>query len=439
MIEYNIIFKNNKKTMWKISLDILEKTVKEIGKQSGSQFFITGKDTGTSVEKVSSWSTKFDSILWGGLPKWRIIEMFWSESSWKTSMALIMAAEATRRGEHVLYIDAEQALDLEYGHKLGINFYRPEDFAKEVAKENQKGLFVLVQPDYGEQAFTIVSWAIQSCAFGLIIVDSVPALTPKAILEGNSEDPAQIWLLARLLSRELSKVNSLLWQTKDTVLVFINQERDKIGGFMPSFWEAKTTPGWRSLKFYSSIRIEVSKWAPISRWDDRIWTTIRLKAVKNKLTAPYKKTDVTLMFDEELKNYWIDANQEIVDDILNNDLYGTRWRFLSLTGKKIKSEEGFDWKTNLARYLKNRLTELEYMKNLIINSEDINILRNDITTNRDQNGVYIPYKEYLASIWTSIEEIESTIVEKTSTTNIGENPSDFNFNIELDNNEEEAI
>lgn len=316
--------------------------------------------TDFSIQRRSSWSFKFDAILWGWLPKWRIIEIYGPESSWKTSMCLVAAAETTRNGWHVLFIDSEQALDVDYWKKMWIV---PERFH-------------IVQPDYGELAFNVLDWAVKSWAFDLIVVDSVPAMTPKAVIDWDAEDAAQIGLLARMMSKNLWKLTSVLGQSKDTTVIFINQERAKIGWFSMWYGELKETPGWKAMKFYTSIRVEVGKWAPINRWEDRIWNEVKLKTVKNKTTSPFQKTTLNLMFDEKGNRWWTDANQEVIDVVIEKDLLGSRWRFVSLTWEKIKSWEveingvmtKLDWKEMLAYYLiqPENKEELEFLKNAVL-------------------------------------------------------------------------
>lgn len=307
-----------------------------------------------NVQRRPSGSHKLDEVLGGGYPQGRIIEVFGPESSGKTTLTLIAAANVTQNWGTVLFIDAEQALDIKYAEKIGVNL---------------NNVF-LVQPTYGEEAFDILRWAIQSKAYDLIIVDSVSALIPKAQLEGTAEDAAQIGLLARLMSRQVGNVVSDLGVNKESVVIFINQLREKIGGFSMWYGDNTETTWGRALKFYSSIRIEAKKWEPLKRGDVRIGAKVRVKTVKNKTYPPYRDCELTIMFDEEFGRYGLDSNQELLDVILESNILGSRGRYVSLIGEPIKATEiegvKLSWSDALIEYLKSEenILQLQFLKEL---------------------------------------------------------------------------
>ena len=113
----------------------------------------------------------------GGVPRGRIIEIYGSESSGKTTVALHMIAEAQKRNGIAGFIDAEHALDPQYAKKIGVDI---------------DNLYIS-QPDNGEQALEIAETMIRSGALDIVIVDSVAALVPKAEIEGD------IWMTSRLV------------------------------------------------------------------------------------------------------------------------------------------------------------------------------------------------------------------------------------------------
>lgn len=228
----------------------------------------------------------------GGVPKGRITEIFGPESSGKTTLALQIVAEAQSQGDVAAYIDAEHALDLGYAKKLGVD---------------TKNLF-LSQPDYGEQALAIAESLIVTGAVGLIVVDSVAALVPKAELDGEMEDQ-QMGLHARLMSKAMRKLSGVNRQN-NVALVFINQIREKIGVM---FGSPETTPGGRALKFYSSLRLDIRRIATNKEGEVAVSNNTRVKAVKNKVGNPYGETEVPIVFGEgmdgthNLMNYAVDA------------------------------------------------------------------------------------------------------------------------------------
>lgn len=175
------------------------------------------------VEVIPTGSIALDIALGvGGFPRGRIIEIYGPEASGKTTLALLVIAEAQKRGGQCAFIDAEHALDPERAETLGVNL---DDL-------------LLSQPDTGEQALEITETLVRSGALDVIVVDSVAALVPRAELEGEMGD-AVVGLQARLMSQALRKLTGAISKSK-TILIFTNQLRQKIGVM---FGNPETTPG----------------------------------------------------------------------------------------------------------------------------------------------------------------------------------------------------
>jgi len=225
-----------------------------------------------------------------GLPRGRIIEIFGPESSGKSTLALHICAEAQKQGGIAAFIDAEHALDPDYGKKIGVNV---EDL-------------LISQPDSGEQALQIVETLVRSGEVDVIIVDSVAALTPKAEIEGEMGE-FKIGLQARLMSQALRKLSGIVSKTK-TIVVFLNQTRMKIGIM---FGNPETTPGGLALKFYASVRIDLRRTAQIKRGEEIIGNRVKAKIVKNKVAAPFKITEFDIYYNEGIS---------YISDLLNTAL-----------------------------------------------------------------------------------------------------------------------
>ena len=227
--------------MAKTSTDkTLDQVLSDIEKQFGKGAIMKlGEHDHQKIDTISSGSISLDIALGiGGYPKGRIIEIFGPESSGKTTFALHAIAEAQKKGGRAAFIDAEHALDPVYASKLGVNIND----------------LLLSQPDNGEQALEICEALVRSGAISIIVIDSVAALVPQAEIEGEMGDN-HVGLQARLMSQALRKLSGIVNKT-NTVVIFINQLREKVGVM---FGNPEVTPGGRALKFYASVRLEVRK------------------------------------------------------------------------------------------------------------------------------------------------------------------------------------
>jgi recombination protein RecA len=228
------------------------------------------------VQSISTGSLAVDIATGvGGMPKGRITEIYGPESSGKTTVCLHTIAEAQKLGGIAAFVDMEHALDPLYAAKIGVDV---------------NNLYIS-QPDTAEQALEICEALIRSGAFAVVVLDSVAALVPKAEIEGEMGD-SHVGLQARLMSQALRKLSGAI-QASNTVMVFTNQLREKVGVM---YGNPETTTGGRALKFYASMRLDIRRTQTLKVGENEVGNRTRIRVTKNKVAAPFKEAEFDIMF-----------------------------------------------------------------------------------------------------------------------------------------------
>ncbi len=270
-----------------------------------------GNSKAQTWPSISTGAPTLDNILGiGGLPRGRIVEIFGPESSGKSTISLSLVVQAQKMGLRCAYVDAEHALDPAYMMDLGINLDE----------------LLLAQPHYGEEALEIVDKLIKTGEIGLIVVDSVASLVPKAELEGEME-ANQMGLQARMMAKALRKITALANENK-TLVVFINQIRMKIGIM---FGNPETTPGGRALPYAASVRIDLRKKEDIKNKEgDSIGIKVKAKVIKNKMAPPLKIAEFDIYYGQGIDQYG-----SVMDLALSLGIFSQKGAWIFLDGENF--------------------------------------------------------------------------------------------------------
>lgn len=266
------------------------------------------------TEVISTGSLGLDLALGvGGFPKGRIIEIYGPESSGKTTLAIHAMAECQKAGGIAMIVDAEHAFDSAYAQALGVNI---DDL-------------LICQPSSGDEGLEVADIMIDSGGLDLVVIDSVAALVPKAELEGEMGD-SKMGLHARLMSQAMRKMAHKIART-GTVVIFINQLRDKIGVM---FGSPETTTGGNALKFYASVRLDVRRSLTaenaVMSGTEKVGNLTKVKVIKNKVAPPFKSCEFDILYGQG-----IDRAGEVLDLSVDLKVIDKSGSWYSYKGDKI--------------------------------------------------------------------------------------------------------
>ncbi len=226
--------------------------------------------------RFSSGLLNLDSILGGGVPIGRIIEIFGPESSGKTALVTKIAEARIAEGIPVGFVDAERTTTGARLASTGIDL--------------TSKLFYLFEADHGDEALGALEDFAKE-GFGLVIIDSVPYLKP-AIVMDNDIEKAEVALTAKLLAKMQNRIVAAAANNACTV-IFINQLRTKIGANYGA--NPETTMGGHALKHMCSVRLKVN---PV--FDEKLKKKdpgaikTRITCIKNKTAGARQACDVEI-------------------------------------------------------------------------------------------------------------------------------------------------
>lgn len=307
----------------------------KLNKKYGVGTVLTLEDKSTDgYDVISSGSIGIDySVLGvGGWVKGKLYELIGWEGSGKSTLCGHAVAECQKTGGKALYVDGEHAVDKKYFNALGV------DTSK----------MLLSQPSSGEEGFNVALEMIQTGELDLVIIDSDSSLMPLSVVEGEIGDSA-IGKKARLNGSAYPKLKVAL-STHKTCVIVISQYREKIGMM---FGDPRTTQGGHALKFYTDVRLEVSKTLK-KEGDVNSANITKLKCIKNKMSPPFRQHSVDVLY-----GVGMDKTQELLD-LLHDYEIGV------IRGKSINVDEDKYLLTDFISLLEDNPEYKEALKERII-------------------------------------------------------------------------
>lgn len=300
--------KNDREAKLRELCDAINKSA--FGGQEHDAVTWLGSDDAIPLERFGSGCEELDTVLGGGWPKGRFIELFGPESSGKSTLVLHALAEHQRKypDAECALLDTEYSWDITYASALGVDVK-----------------YLLVhQPESGEQALNVLSMLIKG-GVGCVVVDSVAALTTKAELEGDLGDQF-VGQQARMMSQALRRLAMEAGQCGTTVF-WTNQVREKIS---ISYGDKTTTPAGRALRHYASIRLHLAAIGKVKDGDEVVSSRIKADCRKNKTAAPFKQCEFNISFGRG-----IDAMASLLDAAIEKGVVTKRGSWLSIGEEQL--------------------------------------------------------------------------------------------------------
>ena len=306
----------NKQQIIKLCSDINKK------EGEGTIYSIGSKHANLKINRWSTGIEDLDSIVGGGIPEGRVIEIFGPESSGKTTLLYHLMSM------HSLALDipVEGTFDAERASVFG----------------NRPKQLLVYRARFGEDALN-KSIKFAKAGIPIIGIDSVPSLVPKEdaekVLKSSDKDSIEeqrIGGTARLLNKYLPTIEEII-EVTGTSIIFINQVRDKMNAMM--FGEKTDTPGGRKLKHSASLRIQVARraWIEIpnknpknSASTEKVGFIMKCKVVKSKVCNPMGECEIPCFFDRGFVSF--DEVKEIRRELMKQraEQYGRRIKDISL-------------------------------------------------------------------------------------------------------------
>lgn len=323
------------------SIDELMKDMNKKSKEEVVKFGITDYN----FRRIPFTSPRMNFITFGGLPVGKLIEFFGEEHGGKTTTALDVVAnyQQTDDGRRVLYVDAENTLDVEWSRKLGVDV------------DNM----VIFKPTShsAEEIFQFILDAIDTGDVGLVILDSIGVLVSAQAMDKSLEEKTYAGISQALTS--FSGKAEMSCQKHRCTLIGINQLRDDLG----AMWGGATkTPGGRAWKHACAARFQFSRGSFI---DDRgieikrssespAGNIVLVSMQKNKTCPPTRRTGFYTINYE----FGIDYLKDLVELAIKYGVIEKNGGWFSIinpeTGELIEKMQG---QANVNEYLENQDNE----------------------------------------------------------------------------------
>lgn len=306
-----------------------------------------------SYKRIPFTSPRMNYCSFGGIPIGKITEFYGEEHGGKTTTALDIVANYQKSEDNrdVLYIDAENTLDVEWAKKIGVDVDR----------------IYILQPksQSAEEIFQVICDSVDTGEVGLWVLDSIGALLSAQELEKTMEDKTYGGI-AKPLTLFGKKIEMLMQRHKCTG-IGINQVREDLN----STWGGISTPGGKAWKHFCAVRMQFSRGRFIDERGNELTRSaespagniVMMSMTKNKTAPPTRRTGFyTLNYETG-----IDYLKDLVDVAIRFDIVRKSGAWFDIvnidTGEIIEGK--IHGQANVYSYLEENPEQLIFVESLV--------------------------------------------------------------------------
>lgn len=230
-------------------------------KKHGPGTYAYGSECQMDFYRVPTGVFAVDYMLGGGFPVGVTSSIYGPPGGGKTLLLTLLAAG----GQNICWSCYNYLWD------CSCNEHRPQKVVVVQTEKFDMGFAVLLgltpesvviaEVDSGEQASDIIIDCLRADDCGLVLLDSLPMLTPTVELEASALD-VQVAAQAKLITKMIRRIKSVLIKEKKkhhpVAFVCTNQVRAKIGGF-GGFGPQETQPGGYASKHDWHVTVRIAQ------------------------------------------------------------------------------------------------------------------------------------------------------------------------------------
>ena len=291
-------------------------------------------------------SPSLDICTYNSIPEGSWIELSGGEGSGKTLLSFLMAADYRRKElkkpeeerRHILFVDCEHTLDKEWA--MTSAHY-------DVDAPDIKTIYLAPTGQSAEQIFDMVRDFVTTGQIGLIIFDSLTAISPQQVND-ESFEKKEMGGIAKPLGDFVKRCTGLFARYK-TTFIGINGSIMNLSGY----GNPETTGGGTYWRRACSLRLRVKKGAYIDEDGNELKSTAENPAgviiETALLKAKFCRSDRRLGRCHLYFRKGIDLLQDTIEVAINlglidDSVQGTYRLVDPITGEILKDEEGNDLK-----------------------------------------------------------------------------------------------